>query len=210
MKRLLRIAIVLLACAGAGLFYLKNTATVTGWLMVFNQNSTQSIMGVLNKAENAALMAVFLSAFQAFAMPWKKVPRIAIASSAVLGFVPALLLCLLGRLIAISLWYAIGRLLFGFKFKFNKEASFAYGAVACLLPAWAAPAALLAGSVSAPFGCCIGLAAIAQLFSLGFYAKFANIYSSIIPAWCGNFMYGLAAVMLVLGVVLFIDRKSVV
>ena len=208
MKRLLRIAVVLLACACAGLFYLKNTATVTAWLMVFNQNSTQSIMGVLNKAENTALMAVFLSAFQAFAMPWKKVPRIAIASSAVLGFVPALLLCLLGRLIAISLWYLIGRLLFGFKFKFNKEAAFVFGAVACILPAWAAPAALLAAAVSAPFGYCLGLSALAQLFSLGFYAKFGNIYSSIIPAWCGSFMYGLAAVVLVVGIVLFIKKRK--
>ncbi len=208
MKRLLRIAIVLLACAAAGLFYLKNTATVTGWLMVFNQNSTQSIMGVLNKAENTALMAVFLSVFQAFAMPWKKVPRVVIASAAVLGFVPALLLCLLGRLIAIALWYAIGRLLFGFKFKFNKEASFVYGAVACLVPAWAAPAALLAGAVSAPFGCCLGLSALAQLFSLGFYAKFGNIYSSIIPAWCENFMYGLAALVLAVGIVMHFKKRK--
>ena len=207
MKRLLKIALFLLMAAGAYFFYIKNTSVVTSWLMIFNQNSTQSIMGWINKAENPALMILFLSAFQAFAMPWKSTPRIVIASAAIFGFVPAVILCLLGRLIAVALWYLIGWLLLGFKLKCGKGTALVYGAISCIFPSWAVPAAIITGAVSANFKFCLAAALVAHLPVLAFPAKFANIYSSIIPSWCGNVMYILAAVLLALGIYCFVKRK---
>ena len=207
MKRLVKIALLLLMGAGAYLFYIKNTSAVTSWLMLFQQNSTQSIMGWINKSETPALTIMFLAAFQAFAMPWKSNPRIVIAATAIIGFVPAVLLCLLGRLIAVALWYLIGWLLLGFKLKCGKGTALVYGAVSCIVPSWAVPAAIVTGAVGANFKFCLGAALIAQLPFLAFPAKFANIYSSILPAWCGNFMYGFAALLLVAGIFCFVKKK---
>ena len=80
-KRVLKISALLLLAAGGVYFCLENKSTVTGLLMLFQQNSTLSLVGWLNKAENTALTTVFLSAFQAFAMPFKTSPRIVMAAA---------------------------------------------------------------------------------------------------------------------------------
>ena len=63
------------------------------------------------------------------------------------------------------------------------------------------------GAVGANFKFCLGAALIAQLPFLAFPAKFGSIYSSILPAWCGNFMYGLAALLLAVGIFCFVKKK---
>lgn len=196
MKRVLKILALLAICAGGLFFYLKNTSLVTGWLMLFQQNSTQSIMGWINKAESPALTTLFLSAFQAFAMPWKTTPRIAIASAAVFGFVPGLMIVVLGRLIALSLYYGIGRLLVGVGHKKENATVLAYGAVSCFVGSWSAPLALLCGIFSVKFWKVLLVSLPVQLLLLGFLAKFANIYSSIIPDWCGYVTYGAGIALL--------------
>ncbi len=197
MKRLLRIGLFLLICGAALLFYVQNKSVVTGWLMLFQQNSSQSIVGWLNKAENPALTTVFLSAFQAFAMPFKTMPRIVMAAVAVFGFWGGWLLAVLGRLIAIALWYAVGRLLVGISFKNDRGMPLLYGGLSCFFTAYAAPLALFCGVFSLKFWKVLAVSIPVQMAVLGFYGKYASIYSSTIPNWCGYVTYGAGIALLV-------------
>ena len=70
MKRRYRLLMLALLLAALAAIYLTNKSFVTGLLMLFQQNSTQSIMGWINKAENPALTVLLLSVFQSFAMPF--------------------------------------------------------------------------------------------------------------------------------------------
>ena len=207
MKRVLKIAVLALIIAAALFYYTQNKSEVTGWLMLFNQNSTQVLQGRINKAESPALTAVLLSAFHAVAMPWKSNPRIAVACAAVFGLVPGMLLCLAGRVIAVLFWYLVGWLLMGLRSEKLKKLilpmALAYGGICCFAPTWAAPVALLCGALSLSAVYTALAALLVQIPALGFYAKFANVYSSIIPGWCQPFMYGMGAAMLIVSVLLF-------
>ena len=211
MKRVVKLLMFLLIAAGLYYFYINNQSTVTGWLMLFNQNSTQVLHGRISKAESPVLTAISLSAFQAIAMPWKSNPRIAVACSAVFGLVPGMLICLAGRVIAALVWYVLGWLLLGFKSEKFKKLSLpmalVYGGICCFAPSWTAPIALLCGIMSVPLLLSLSAAILVQIPAMGFYAKFANVYSSIIPKWCGPFMYALGAALIIAAVVLIVVKK---
>lgn len=212
MKRVLKIAALLLIGAAAVMLYLQHKTEVTAWLMLFNQNSTQVLQGRIGKAENPVGMALFLSAFHGAVMPWKSNPRIAVACAAVFGLVPGMLICLTGRVIAVLFWYFIGWLLVGISPKklkrYGLPAAMLYGGVCCFAPSWAAPIALLCGVLSLPLVFILLAALLVQIPAMGFYAKFANVYSSIIPSWCGTFVYCLGAVLLIGALVLFIRNRK--
>lgn len=205
MKRVLKILALLLILGGAAMYYFKNTSTVTAWLMLFNQNSTQSIVGWLNKAESSALSTVLLSMFQSFALPFKTSPRIVMAAVAVFGFFKAWILVVLGRLAAIALWFFIGWLLVGIRPKKDRGLCLLYGGVSCFLVPYAAPLALLWGALGQKLWKLLLLALPVQLMHLGFYGKYASIYSSIIPDWCGYALYALGVLMI--AAALFVGRK---
>lgn len=211
-KRILKILALLLIAAAAVMYYLKNQSEVTAWLMLFNQNSTQVLQGRIGKAENPVGMALFLSAFHGAVMPWKSNPRIAVACAAVFGLVPGMLICLAGRLIAVFIWFVIGWLLVGISpkklKKYGLPAALLYGGVCCFAPTWAAPIALLCGALSLPLVFVLLAALLVHIPAMGFYAKFASVYSSILPAWCGTFMYVLGAALIIGSVILFIIKRK--
>lgn len=210
LKRVLKILVLLLMVVGLYYYYINNQSTVTSWLMLFNQNSTQVLQGRIGKAENPVLTAVFLSAFHAMVMPWKSNPRIAVACTAVFGLVPGMLICLAGRVIAVAVWYLIGWLLLGLRpvklKKLGLPLVLVYSGICCFAPSWTAPIALLCGLLSLPLVYTLLGALLVQIPAMGFYAKFANVYSSIIPNWCEPFMYALGAALIVLAVVLFVVK----
>lgn len=211
-KRVLKILVLLLIGAGLYYFYINNQSQVTSWLMLFNQNSTQVLQGRIDKAESPVLTAIALSAFHAIAMPWKSNPRIAVACSAAFGLVPGMLICLAGRVIAVLVWYILGWLLVGIKSeklkKLGLPMALIFGGVCCFAPTWTAPIALLCGVLSVPVLLSLSAALLVQIPALGFYAKFANVYSSILPKWCGPFMYVMGAVLVILAVVLIVVKKK--
>lgn len=206
MKRIGRILLLLAILAAAGAFWLCDKTTVTGLFMLFQQNSTQSIMGRIHKAAMPGLETLFLAAFQAFAMPWKTNPRIVVAAAAIFGFVPGLLLCLAGRLLAVLLWYLLGWLILGLKGKRGAAPALAYGGLSCFLSSWAAPLALVCGGISVKLRWLLPLALLVQIPALGFPATFASVYSSLLPGWCSPVQYALGAALLVLAALALVFR----
>ena len=196
MKRVLKILALLLIAGAAVLFYLQNKSTLTGWLMLFQQNSAQSIVGWLNKAEQPGLSAFFLSTFQAFAMPFKTSPRIMMAAVAVFGFFKAWVLVILGRLAAVALWFFIGWLLVGIRPKKDEGMVLLYGGLSCFFTPYAAPIAVLCGIFGQKLWKVLAVSLPVQMLYLGFYGKYGNIYSSIIPDWCGYAVSALGALMI--------------
>ena len=200
MKRIFRLLILAALLCGAAAWFFLGRSSLTAMLMLFQQNSTLSIIGWLNKAESSAVSTVFLSMFQSFAMPFKTSPRIVMASVEVLGF-GGWLLTVLGRLLAAALWYLIGWLIVGVKLKKDKGMALLYGGLSCFFTPYAAPIALLCGALSLKIAKVMAVLLPVQLLYMGFYAKYGSVYSSIIPDWCGHVVSALGAVMIVAAIV---------
>lgn len=155
------------------------------WLMLFTQNSTQSLQGYIMRSAHPFLSTVFLSFFQMAVLPWF-VPRICVAGAIFLGDAAGLAAVISGAMLAWGFWFALFRLLFpnGIR-KLHEVMPGAPGWIAlgaAMAVPWALPlvAGILALSRSSAFRCSLGMLTAVSLRTF-LYIHFCSLYTSYLP-----------------------------
>ena len=197
----------------AGAVYLLSPPVksfVNGLFMLFQQNSTQVLLGRISSAGSPGLAALLLIAFQAAFLPWKA-PLAATAVQASLGSAAAAVLTLTGTLLAATFWYGLIRGLVGGKKHLTADTAWvgalAQAGISLLLGGWAAPLAGLSGAVSLGLLQALAGAAVAVLPGLALRLYLCDLLRGSLPLWGDRLQLALGGLSVLLAAFALLWRK---
>lgn len=177
---------------------------ITRWVMLFTQNSTQSLQGYLVSSDMPFCTAVFLNFFHTAFLSWYP-PRIYIAGAFCLGKWVGILAAVLGSMLTWTMWFMVGKLVFPNGIRVLRQplavtvGIVSLGAVLLFgnpLPLIALSAALLQGSF---LGGSVGVMAAVCIRSL-LYSGFCSLYTAYLPKTVNSIILFLGGILILLGI----------